>query len=157
MRMMKFAAVMAVFAALLVSGCATQDSVNTPEGMTSRINAMMDAHPDSQVALVIVVPSVGDALSDAIMLAAIKGGAQTSAVESLSGILKKGSDKPVAVTGDHDGITAATIDSAMDSLKGAQSTVQLFFIGDAGYGPELKKKADALGIRFEVVPYPPVK
>lgn len=56
---------------------------------------------------------------------------------------------------DHDGMTAATIDSAMDSLKGARSTVRLFFIGDINYGPALKKKADALGIRFEVVPYPP--
>lgn len=157
MKMIKFTAVMATFIALLVSGCATQNSVDTPEGMNSRIKALTDFQPDSRSTLVIVVPSADNAISNAIMLASIKGGAQTSAVESLSGILKKGGDKAVAVTGDHDGITAATIDSAMNSLKGARSTVRLFFIGDASYGPELKKKADALGIQFKVVPYPPAQ
>lgn len=157
--MVKFATVMTVFAALLVSGCAIGPQPRPKPVIDSHTKALMAFRPDPDCerSFVIIVPSADDAASNAMMLARIKGGKQTQSVRTLSGILKKGSDKPVIVTGDHDGITAATIGSAMNSLKGARSTVRLFFIGDASYGPELKKKADALGIQFTVVPYPPAQ
>lgn len=157
MKMMKFATVMTVFSALLVSGCAIGPRPRPQPVIDSHTKALMAFRPDSDCerSFVIIVPSADDAASNAMMLARIKNGEQTQSVKTLSGILKKGSDKPIIITGEHDGMTAATIDSAMDSLKGARSTVRLFFIGDINYGPALKKKADALGIQFEVVPYPP--
>lgn len=153
---MRLIILMMAFTALLISGCATQNSVNTNEGLNSRIKAL-EVKSGGQDALIVVVPSANNAISDAMMLAAIKGGTQSNAVQTLTGMLKKEGGKPIAVMGDHDGITAATIESAMDNLQGTRSTAKVFFIGDSSYGPELKKKADTLGILLEVVPYPPAE
>ena len=142
------------FTAILLTGCATPDSVTTQEGINNRIK-VLDTRFNEKNALLFVVPSADNAISNTLMLATIKTGQQTNAVKELTAFLKKDGERSIAVTGDHDGIAAATLDAAMDNLQ-EKSSAKVFFIGDSSYGPDLKKKADTLGIQFGLVPYPSV-
>lgn len=104
--------------------------------------------------LVMAVPSANNFISNQMMIASIKAGADATAVVDLVAILKGPNTKPIAVLGDNDAVTAATIEAVLKRLQGFKPSAKLYFVGGASYGQSLKAQADAAGVSFEAVVYP---
>jgi hypothetical protein len=100
------------------------------------------------------VPSANNAISNQIIVASIQAGADATAVVDLVEILKGPNAKPIAILGDNDAVTAATIESSLKRLQGFKPKAKLYFVGEADYGQALKVQADAAGVNFEAVSYP---
>lgn len=130
-------------------------SCATPSGTAkSRFSALTKVKND--VSLVMEIPSANNAISNQIMVSSMKAGIGDDGppVVNLAAILKDPNTKSIAVLGDSDAVTAATIEAALKRLQGFKSSAKLYFVGEAGYGQALKAQADAAGINFEAVVYP---
>jgi len=138
----------------MLTGCATPSGTgNAPLSATqSRLAALTKVKND--VSLIKEVPSANNAISNQIMVASIKAGADATAVVDLVAILKGPNTKPIAVIGDNDAVTAATIEAALKRLQGFKPSAKLYFVGETSYGQALKAQADAAGVNFEAVVYP---
>lgn len=99
------------------------------------------------------VPSAGNAISNTVMLASIKSGADSIAVIDLVNMLKK-NVKTVTVIGSNDAIVAATIESAVKRMAGTSSTSKIYFVGEQKYGDELKVLSAKTGIQIDFISYP---
>lgn len=138
---------------IFLTGCATTPSASSSQGMSARVSAFTKKINDKS-AVFVVVPSANNAISNGMMVASIKGGADTAPVMQLVSMLKNPNSKPIAVTSDSDAIAAATIESAISKLNGYKPAAKVYYVGDASYGADLKATADAAGVKLEVVPYP---
>lgn len=138
----------------MLTGCATPSGTgNAPLSATqSRLAALTKVKND--VSLIKEVPSANNAISNQIMVASIKAGADATAVVDLVAILKGPNTKPIAVIDDNDAVTAATIEAALKRLQGFKPSAKLYFVGETSYGQALKAQADAAGVNFEAVVYP---
>lgn len=138
----------------MLTGCATPSGTgNAPLSATqSRLVALTKVKND--VSLIMEVPSANNAISNQIMVASIKAGADATAVIDLVAILQGPNTKPIAVIGDNDAVTAATIEAALKRLQGFKPSAKLYFVGETSYGQALKAQADAAGVNFEAVVYP---
>lgn len=138
-----------LFFIAMLTGCAT------PSGTAkARFSALTKVKND--VPLVMEIPSANNAISNQMLVSSIKAGIGDDgpAVVNLVAILKDTNTKSIAVIGDNDAVTAATIEAALKRLKGFKSSAKLYFVGEASYGQALKVQADAAGISFEAVVYP---
>lgn len=138
----------------MLTGCATLSGTgNAPLSAThSRLAALTKVKND--VSLIMEVPSANNAISNQIMVASIKAGADATAVVDLVAILKGPNTKPIAVIGDNDAVTTVTIEAALKRLQGFKPSAKLYFVGETSYGQALKAQADAAGVNFEAVVYP---
>jgi hypothetical protein len=138
----------------MLTGCATPSGTgNAPLSATqSRLVALTKVKND--VSLIMEVPSANNAISNQIIVASIQAGADATAVVDLVEILKGPNAKPIAILGDNDAVTAATIESSLKRLQGFKPKAKLYFVGEADYGQALKVQADAAGVNFEAVSYP---
>ena len=151
---MKATSIFLILLIAMLTGCATSSGTGkTPlSGTQSRLIALTKIKND--VSLVMEVPSANNAISNQIMVASIKAGADGTAVVDLVAILKGSNTKPIAVIGDNDAVTAATIEASLKRLQGFKPSAKLYFVGEASYGHALKAQADAAGVNFEAVAYP---
>jgi len=135
----------------MLTGCATPLGTGKAplSGIQSRLAALSKAKYD--VSLIMEVPSANNAISNQIMVASIQAGADATAVVDLVAILKGPNAKPIAVLGDNDAVTAATIEAALKRLQGFKPSAKLYFVGETSYGQALKAQADAAGVNFEAV------
>jgi len=131
------------------SGSSSKISIS---GTQSRLAALAKIKHD--VSLVMEVPSANNAISNQIMIASIKAGVDSTAVVDLVAILKGSNTKPIAVIGDNDAVTAATIEASLKQLQGFRPSAKLYFVGEASSGQALKAQAEAAGVNFEAVVYP---
>lgn len=145
-----------LFFIAMLTGCATPSGTgNAPLSATqSRLGALTKVKND--VSLVMEIPSANNAISNQIMVSSIKAGIGDDgpSVVNLVAILKDPNTKSIAVLGDNDAVTAATIEAALKRLKGFKLSAKLYFVGETSYGQALKAQADAAGINFEAVAYP---
>lgn len=150
--MKKIISLTLLFFIAMLTGCATPSG--TAKATQSRLDALTKVKND--VSLVMEIPSANNAISNQIMVSSIKAGLGDDgpAVVNLAAILKAPNTKSIAVLGDNDAVTAATIEAALKRLKGFKPSAKLYFVGEASYGQALKAQADAAGINFEAVVYP---
>lgn len=138
---------------ILILFIAMLTSCATPSG-TAKLGALTKAKND--VSLVMEVPSANNPISNQMIVSSIKAGLGDDgpAVVDLVKILKDSNTKSIAVLGDNDAVTAATIEAALKRLQGFKPSAKLYFVGEASYGQAIKAQADAAGINFEAVVYP---
>lgn len=138
----------------MLASCATPSGTGNASlsATQSRLAALTKVKND--VSLIMEVPSANNAISNQIMVSSIKAGADATAVVDLVAILKGPNTKPIAVLGDNDAVTAATIEAALKRLQGFKPSAKLYFVGETSYGQALKAQADAAGVNFEAVVYP---
>lgn len=150
---MKINLILISFLALTLAACATAStSSNTgASDKNAKIEALLKVKND--VSVIMEVPSAGNAISNTIMLASIKSGADTTAVIDLVNMLKKNVNT-ATVIGSNDAIVAATIESAVKRVSGTGSTSKIYFVGEQKYGDELKVLSDKTGIQIDFISYP---
>jgi hypothetical protein len=140
----------------MLAGCATPSGTGKASlsATQSRLAALTKVKND--VSLIMEVPSANNAISNQIMVSSIKAGLGDDgpAVVDLVAILKDPNTKSIAVLGDNDAVTAATIEAALKRLQGFKPSAKLYFVGETSYGQALKAQADAAGVNFEAVVYP---
>lgn len=139
----------------LLAGCAT------PSSTSSSLNAQQEKRMNAFIAkmagrggLVMVIPSSNNFISNQMIIASIKTGADVTAVVNLVKMLKQPKTEPIAVIGDNDAVTAATIEASLKRLQGFKPSAKLYFVGEASYGEVLQAQADAAGVNFEAIVYP---
>ena len=141
------------FLVATLTACATT-STSSNTGVSdknAKITALLKSKDD--VSLIMEVPSAGNAISNTVMLASIKSGADSIAVIDLVNMLKK-NVKTVTVIGSNDAIVAATIESAVKRMAGTSSTSKIYFVGEQKYGDELKVLSAKTGIQIDFISYP---
>ncbi|GAB1234671.1 hypothetical protein [Ferrigenium sp. UT5] len=142
---MKATSIILTLLIAMLIGCTTLSGTgNAPLSATqSRLAALAKVKND--VSLIMEVPSANNAISNQIMVTSIKAGADATAVVNLVAILKGPNTKPIAVIGDNDAVTAATIEAALKRLQGFKPSAKLYFVGETSYVHALKVQADAEG------------
>ena len=148
------AVVLSLLITTMLPGCATHPGTGKAPstGTQSRLAALSKIKND--VSLIMEIPSANNAISNQIMVASIKAGVDATAIVDLAAILKGPNIKPIAVIGDNDAVTAASIEAALKRLQGFKPSAKLYFVGEASYGQSLKAQADAVGVSFEAIVYP---
>lgn len=150
---MKINLIIISFLMATLTACATS-STNSNTGISSKaakIEALLKVKND--VSLIMEVPAASNSISNTIMLASIKSGADTTAVIDLVNMLKKNVNT-VTVIGSNDAIVAATIESAVKRVSGTGSTSKIYFVGEQKYGDELKVLSTKTGSQIDFVSYP---
>lgn len=145
----------------LVAGCSTSPisrppssstSSRIPDGDAGRIKALLSAGKD--FGTIISVPAAGNAISNAMMVTALKAGSGSSSVNDLVKFLKAPGSRGVAVVGTHDAVTSATIEAAVRELNGAGSAAKIYFAGEEKYGKSLAAMGATAGVKIEAVVFP---
>ena len=150
---MKINLILISFLALTLIACATT-STNSNTGVSgkeTKIEALLKVKND--VSLIMEVPAASNAISNTIMLASIKSGADSTAVIDLVNMLRKNVNT-VTVIGSNDAIVAATIESAVNRMAGSISSAKIYFVGEQKYGDELKALSAKTGIQIDSINYP---
>ena len=152
---MKINLILISFLALTLIACATT-STNSNTGVygkETKIEALLKVKND--VSLIMEVPAASNAISNTIMLASIKSGADSTAVIDLVNMLRKNVNTvTVTVIGSNDAIVAATIESAVNRMAGSSSSAKIYFVGEQKYGDELKALSAKTGIQIDSINYP---
>ena len=138
----------------MLPGCATHPGLGKAPSTGTQFRLAALSKIKNDVSLIMEMPSANNAISNQVMVASIKAGVDAIAVVDLVAIFKGPNTKPIAVIGDNDAITAATIEAALKRLQGFQPSAKFYFVGEASYGQSLKAHADAVGVSFEAVVYP---
>lgn len=142
------------FAALiLMAGCATteqQGSQASPQ--PPKLGACVAAIKSIDL-IALEVPSSKNSISNKMAAAAVKMGG-SSTVDTLVKFLSQPKRPALAVVGESDELTAATLLAALsklDSVPG-RSRSPVCFVGDASYAGQLKPVAESVGLTLFVVP-----
>jgi hypothetical protein len=133
-----------IFPLLLLAACATT-SVN------SRIGALAKKYPD---VLIVEVQSSSNLISNKLILASIKAGANTTTSDAIVNLLSKKTVNPIAVVGEDDSLSAATLERALEAGKGKISGSRVVFVGNPEYKNSLAKAANNSGVSFDFIPSP---
>ncbi|MGN6388912.1 MAG: hypothetical protein ACTHL1_05325, partial [Burkholderiaceae bacterium] len=91
------------------------------------------------------------AISNAMIVAALKSGSDSEAVNALVEALRHSGKTALAVYGESDAVTAATVERAMKRLQGFTPAGKLIFVGAKSYAENLRVEAEALGVPFDAI------
>lgn len=94
----------------------------------------------------ITIPS-GGFIENAIMLASIKSGSGSTAIDAIVNMLKSGTPRNIAVIGNNKAIVVASIESAIKEMKGSPSVSTILFSGEKKYCDEINLVAKDTGIQ----------
>ena len=99
------------------------------------------------------VPSSKSSISNKMAATAVKMGG-SSTVDALVKVLSQSTRPALAVVGESDELTAATLLAALDKLASVprRSRNPICFVGDASYAGQLKLVAESVGLPLFVVP-----
>lgn len=114
---------------------------------------------------VVEAPAAGNALSNMLMVASLKSGAGSQAVERIVFLLRNGSKPTVAVMGQKPSVTEATTLAALKELAkllvkpateapNADNSATLILVGSPEDEKALRDAATAADVRLEVAPIP---
>lgn len=131
---------------MLLTACASTSSNNS----RAKFSALYEVRND--MSMVLEVPSANNSISNALMVASIQSGADTTGVVGLVSMLKNNIES-VAVVGNSDAVVAATITSSVNRLKDGSST-KIYFIGAQQYVDELSVLSEKSGVEIDAVSYP---
>lgn len=132
-----------------LSACATTGS---NDGQQKRFAAITSKYPESTI---VIVEDAGNFISTKIMLASIKSGFSSKTSDKILNLLSNSNSKlVVAVTGEDDSLTSATLERAMLDGKGKISGSKAVFVGSLEYKDQLSKIATESGVQLEFIIYP---
>jgi len=94
----------------------------------------------------ITIPS-GGFIENAIMLASIKSGSGSTAIDAIVNMLKSDTPRNIAVIGNNKAIVVASIESAIKEMKGSPSVSTILFSGEKKYCDEINLVAKDTGIQ----------
>jgi hypothetical protein len=139
------------FLLIILSGCAT-----TPNQTKSDIKNIMGAclnTTNRSDLLGVKVPAASNPFAGKLVVSALKMGTGSNTVDALVKILSSPSGPPVAVFGDDDEITAATIEAALSKLpaNAQRSSRQLCFSNTVQLTPSTQQAAEAARIQLLAV------
>jgi hypothetical protein len=133
----------------LLSACATTGGNNDQQ---KRFAAIASKYPES---VIVVVEGAGTFISTKIMIASIKSGVSSTTSDAILKLLSNRSSKlVVAVTGEDDSLTSATLERAILDGKGKISGSKAVFVGSLEYKEQLSKIASESGVQLEFITYP---
>lgn len=161
---MKISKLLLIVSILFISliGCAANSKLNTSEEMhhqsleEKKIMAF-NKISKSEESFIVPVPAPNNVISRKIMLATLKAGVSSNAIDSLVKLLELDKAIPIVVISDKrgsDDITAATIESAFQRIQKIKPKATLYFVGEEKYGIPLQSKAQAVQINYKFIPYP---
>jgi len=134
---------------LFLAACATTGDGNVQQ---KRFAAIAGKYPES---FVVVVEGAGNYVATKMAIAATKAGANSTTSDAILQLLSNRSAKlVVAVTGEDDSLTAATLERAMLDGKGKISGSMSVFVGSLEYKEKLSKIASESGVQLEFIAYP---
>jgi hypothetical protein len=138
-------------AVMLTTACIATASA---EGIEQRAAALLKAAPNKEFTMV-VVPTAGNFISNKIIVASLKAGTDSQSSQQIATILQRTSPAQLAITGENDAVAEATLEMALNSLKGkVVPPHEVAFIGDKEYEEALTNKAAEVGIKLIYVSYP---
>ena len=124
------------------------------DDMSARAAAVMKVMPRPDLQLM-SVPSADGFIANKMMLASLKAGTDSNAVNDIFALLQGAAPASLAVTGKNDSITLATLDRVFDKLKGKTVAPQeLAYVGHDAADAALIAKAAEVGVKLVVVAYP---
>jgi hypothetical protein len=137
-----------------LTGCATQPKITLTEQKMRMVGPLLNVKASGVGSLIMEVPSANNFISNQMIVASLKAGVRSNAVEDLVEMLKRPKSLHIAVMSDSDGVAAATIERVLKDIQGANPESKLYFVGEASYVPALSMLANTAGVRFEGIPYP---
>jgi hypothetical protein len=123
---------------------------------SDRMQTLRDA--GNEFSLFVTVPAADNLLhpfTNGAAIVALKIGGGSGPAEELLDILRKESAQAVAVVGKSDALTAATIEAAIQELKGSPTSTTILFAGKSKDVEKLQALADKAGVPFVGVAFIP--
>lgn len=161
---MKIYKLLLIVSILFISlmGCAANSKLNTSEEMhyqslEEKKILVFNKISKSEESFIVSVPAPNNIISRKIMLATLKTGVSSNAIDSLVKLLELGTVTPIVViSGERgsDDITAATIESAFQRIQNIKPKATLYFVGEEQYGIPLQSKAKAIQVNYKFIAYP---
>lgn len=140
---------LAMLLSLFLSACAATGGSSDQK---KRFSSIGNKYPN---AAIVVVESAGNFLSNKILLASIKAGTSTTTSDAiLKLLLNENSKFIVAIMGDDESLSAATLERAMLDGKGKVSGSKAVFVGGSEYKEQLSKAAAESGVDLDFINTP---
>ncbi|NMM07109.1 hypothetical protein [Polaromonas sp.] len=140
---------------VFIAGCAgTGQQSKQPSPQQIKVVACMAAIQSTDW-IALEVPSSKSGIANKMAAATMKMGGSIT-VDALVKVLSQPTRPALAVIGESDELTAATLQAALDKLAPApgRSKKPICFVGEASYAAQLKPVAESVGLPLFVVPHP---
>lgn len=141
-------------AMIFIAGCTSTDLQSRQTNpLHIKVGACMAA-VNSVDWIALEVPSSKSSISNKMAAATVKmGGSDT--VDALVKVLSQSTRPALAVVGESDELTAATLLAALEKLTPlpSRSKKPICFVGDASYAKQLRPMAESAGFPLFVVPH----
>lgn len=140
---------------IFLGGCASTSGNLPPTTQEQRLAAMAPWVAKGNL-IAIEVSAASNPLSNQMVIAALKAGSSSNAVDQIVQVLRSGKASTLAVMGNNQALTTATVQAALKrwTASGARTTVILLLVGQSEDGPALKESAATSGLQLEIAAIP---
>lgn len=150
-KMNRLARWMAFLGVMLLAACAA------PQNPRAQLDAWIKANPDAsrQRTLIIDVPATDNAIAGAMVVASLRSGVRSNAVDSIVQVLEQPPAGILLVTSRDAEIASATLEAALRAVAGkAAAGHRVVLLGSNPVPRSLADAADAARVSVEPVPAP---